>query len=330
MCRRAAPALVAASLAAPATAWGAGAPERGAEPGRSARLQWQRVAGAEGCISGEELAATLQRRLRRGTIGGPEAELTLEGTVAPAERGVGWKAWVVVRDRADRSAGAREVATDEASCRALDEALLLVLSVIIDPSAAFEPGPAPAAAAGGRRPGDGQATTWHLAAGAGAALGLVPRIGLGAAASAGLRLWGGPVLELEAAHWFGTRVERAAGGATVAATQGGVNVCWLPFERGAWQAGGCLGVQGGVVSADAAGFGGENLAPSRPLANVAARGEARLRLADPFFVRLTLGAALPLVRDRFFFESRAGEPSSLFRLSPAIGALGLQGGVTFR
>src|SRR5688572_15938988 len=90
-------ALLVSSLTGPALASGA-EPRAGAEPAaRSAHLQWQRAVGAEGCISGEELAAALQRRLRRGTIGGPEADVTLEGTIAPAAAGApGWKAWIVV------------------------------------------------------------------------------------------------------------------------------------------------------------------------------------------------------------------------------------------
>ncbi|HEU4536704.1 MAG TPA: hypothetical protein VFS00_21410, partial [Polyangiaceae bacterium] len=307
----------------------------GAEPagpaadraGRSARLQWQRLPGAEGCISGEELAATLQRRLRRGTIGGPEAEVTLEGSIAPAEGRPGWKAWIVVRDRQEVSVGAREVSSDEASCRALDEALLLVLSTIIDPSMAFEPAPPAPPPAPGRKPGE---TAWHVAAGTGLALGLVPGLGAGLSVSAGVRPWGGPVLELEGAHWFASQVEREGGSASVSATYGAANVCWLPYARGAWLLGGCLGAQGGVVGVDGAGLSGQNLAPNRPLGNLAVRAEARLEVADPFFVRLLLGGAVPLVRDRFFFNAPGGEPVSLFRLSPFVATATVQGGVSFR
>ncbi|HEU4407135.1 MAG TPA: hypothetical protein VFS43_17835 [Polyangiaceae bacterium] len=326
--------MLACGLARPGAAEGAEPPARDGGPaGRSARLQWQRMAGAEGCISGEELAAALQRRLRRGTIGGPEADVTLEGTIAPAESGQGYKAWVVVRDRSDQSLGTREVSSVESSCRGLDEALLLVLSVIIDPSLAFEPGPAPppapaqGAARGARRPSE---TSWHVAAGVGASVGLVPGLGLGAQANAGVRLWGGPIVEVGGVHWFGNRVDSNAGGATVSTTYGAVNVCWLPYARGRWELGGCLGGQGGVVRVDASGFAGRSLEPSRPIANVAARAEARLSLGDPFFGRLTLGGALPLVRDRFFFSGQGGEVVSLFRLSPLSAGLGLEGGVTFR
>lgn len=312
---------------------GAETPARAAEPsGRSARLQWQRLVGAEGCISGEELAATLQRRLRRGTIGGPEADVTLEGTIAPAESGVGYKAWLVVRDRSDQSLGTREVTSVETSCRALDEALLLVLTVIIDPSLAFEPGqgaaststpPARVASATSAE------TTWHLSAGGGASLGLVPGVGFGVLANAGVRPWGGPLLELGAAHWFASQVDSDEGSASVSVTYGTLNICAFPFASGAWQFGACAGGQGGVIRVNASDFGGENLSPSRPLANVTARAEARWQVSDPLFVRFSLGGAVPIVRDRFFFNTQTGDVVSLFRLSPVIGVLGLEGGITF-
>jgi hypothetical protein len=324
--------VLAFGLAGPAEAEGAEPPPtRGAEaPARSARLQWLRLSGAEGCISGEELAATLQRRLRRGTIGGPEAEVTLEGTIAPSESGLGYKAWIVVRDRSDQSLGTREVTSAEASCRALDEALLLVLSVIIDPSLAFEPGPAqPPPAPGGAR-GRSEELSWYLAAGGGAAVGLVPGVGVGVMANAGLRLWGGPMLELGGAHWFDKRVEGAAGGADVSTTYASLNVCFLPLARGRWELGGCAGGQAGVVQVSASDFGGENLSPSRLLANVGARADARYALSGPFFARLSLGGSVPLVRDRYFFTTQTGGTESLFRLWPVVGALGLEGGITFR
>lgn len=234
-----------------------------------------------------------------------------------------------MRDRAGRATGTREVASVEPSCRALDEALLLVLSVIIDPSLALEPAPpAPEARPAAARPE--AATTGYVAAGGGASAGLVPGLGLGVAASAGVRPWGGPVFELEAAHWFGRRVEHNDGAAAVSATHAGLNACALPFARGRWQLGGCAGAQAGVVRVGASGFGGENLAPTRPLANVAARAEARFAVSGPLFVRLTAGAALPLVRDRYFFDDRTGRETSLFRLAPLVTAVGLQAGVTFR
>lgn len=324
------PAVLSLVGALSAKARGAEPPAPGAEgAGRSARLQWQRLVGAEGCISGEELAATLQRRLRRGTIGGPEADVTLEGSIAPAEGRPGWKAWIVVRDRDETSVGAREVSSDEASCRALDEALLLVLSTIIDPSVAFEPTPpTPPVPKVARRPG--RETVWHVALGGGGAIGLVPSLGAGVSASAGVRPWGGPVLELEATHWFANQAERAGGSASVSATYGAANVCWLPVARSRWLLGGCVGAQGGVVSVDGGGLSGQNLAPSRPLGNIAARAEARLAIGDPFFLRFLLGGAVPLVRDRFFFEAPGGESVSLFRLSPVIGAASVQGGLSFR
>ncbi|MCU0686426.1 MAG: hypothetical protein MUF34_29970 [Polyangiaceae bacterium] len=321
--------LIVGALTWSARGWGADPPApRGEGAGRSARLQWQRLGGAERCISGEELAATLQRRLRRGTIGGPEAEVTLEGSIAPAEGRPGWKAWIVVRDRDEKAVGAREVASDEASCRALDEALLLVLSTIVDPSMALEPAPPPSPPKVVRRPGN--ETAWHVAIGGGGALGLVPGLGAGVSASAGVRPWGGPVLELEGAHWFANQAERAGGSAAVSATYGAVNVCWLPIERGPWSLGGCVGAQGGVVSVDGGGLSGENLAPSRLIGNAAARVEARLALGDPFFLRFLLGGAVPLVRDRFFFDAPGGESVSLFRLSPVIGTASVQGGLRFR
>lgn len=329
-----------------AAAWAGGPrPARGAEhPGRSARLQWQREPGAETCITSEELAAGLQRRLRRGTVGGPEAELTLEGVILPAEGRPGWRAWIVVRDRAGRATGSREFSSDEASCRALDEALLLVLSVIVEPSLALEPAagaprppPPPASGPGaGRRE---EAVWGYAAAGGGAAVGLVPGLGGGLAGGAGLRLWGGPVFELEAAHWFATRAAREVtsaaglseiGRANVSATYGGLDVCALPVDRRPWHVLGCLGAQAGVVRAVGVEFRGENLTQTRPLVNAAARVEGRFDLGGPLFVRALAGVAVPLVRDKFNFDGRTIGEATLYRFAPVSGTFGAQVGVTFR
>jgi hypothetical protein len=138
------------------------------------------------------------------------------------------------------------------------------------------------------------------------------------------------VLELEGAHWFGTQAESEVGGATVSATHGGVNVCWLPFERGRLTLGACAGGQAGVLRVAAEGFSGANLSRSRLLANVTARAEARFTVAEPFFLRLALGASVPLVRDRFFFDAQDGRQVSLFQPSSAAFVAGLEAGVTFR
>ncbi|QRK11226.1 hypothetical protein JQX13_14800 [Archangium violaceum] len=101
-------------------------------------LRWN---GAPGCIQAAPLARAVEARLGRPVFG-PEPGFLIDGVL---ERGgpSGWKARLSLVDARGNVLGSREVSTPEAACTAIEPRLLLVIAVMIDPSAAFAR-PAPA------------------------------------------------------------------------------------------------------------------------------------------------------------------------------------------
>lgn len=111
-----------------------------AGPGSESRwgLRWN---AAPGCIQAGPLARAVETRLGR-TVFGPEPEFLVDGVL---ERGQpsGWKARLSLVDARGNVLGGREVSTAEEACSAIEPRLLLVIALMIDPSAALS-GPAPA------------------------------------------------------------------------------------------------------------------------------------------------------------------------------------------
>jgi hypothetical protein len=100
-------------------------------------LRWN---AAEGCIQAAPLARAVEERLGR-TVFGPEPEFLVDGVL---ERGrpSGWKAKLSLVDARGNVLGSREVSTREEACPAIEPRLLLVMALMIDPSAALA-GPSP-------------------------------------------------------------------------------------------------------------------------------------------------------------------------------------------
>jgi hypothetical protein len=95
-----------------------------------ARLEWSRDRGAESCVSREELETAIEVQLGRSVFGDVAADLLVEGRVNAVQGG--FRAVVRIRARGAR-ATTRTVAVRGTDCRALDDALVLVVSVAMDP-----------------------------------------------------------------------------------------------------------------------------------------------------------------------------------------------------
>jgi hypothetical protein len=94
----------------------------------SARLIWQRAPGAEGCIGEDELRERVASHL--GTRLGDEHDaLVIEGSIAPRASGAGFTAQLTVAGDAQ---GARKLSARGSDCRALDDALVLVVAAAIE------------------------------------------------------------------------------------------------------------------------------------------------------------------------------------------------------
>lgn len=104
---------------------------RPASAGRAA-LGWIRMPGAESCIAAAELSRRLEERIGAAVLGSPaSAERLVEGRIEPdANR---FRAVLVATDGTGAVIGKRELVSPSRSCRSLDEALVLVLALFVDP-----------------------------------------------------------------------------------------------------------------------------------------------------------------------------------------------------
>lgn len=118
----------------------------GAQPARAddtnptVSLGLTRAAGAEVCITAHDLAARVEARLGRGTfVSAAQADLFIDARVAPAGRG--WHATVAASRANGSRVGVRELASPGADCHGLDDDLVLVVALVIDPMATERPRP---------------------------------------------------------------------------------------------------------------------------------------------------------------------------------------------
>lgn len=96
-------------------------------------LSWVRLEGAESCISAIALAQQIEHKLGRSVfVPTSAAELTIEGYVAP-RADVGFVAHLAVVAPDGRVLGTRVLETLEAACNTLDQALVLVIAVTLNP-----------------------------------------------------------------------------------------------------------------------------------------------------------------------------------------------------
>jgi hypothetical protein len=102
-------------------------------------LHWTRGPGAETCIGPIELARSLEARHGRALFEpAGTAELALEGRVDPDPDQDGYRARIAVVDEQGEELGARELDVPGSDCRALDEALELVISVTLYPDGGLQ------------------------------------------------------------------------------------------------------------------------------------------------------------------------------------------------
>jgi len=105
-------------------------------------LTWK---AADGCIQAAELAERVERRLGHPVFG-TEPDLRIDGYLIAADgtpKNAKWRARLTLVDSHGTVRGSRDVTSAEASCRAIDDSLVLVVAVMIDPSAALTPYAAP-------------------------------------------------------------------------------------------------------------------------------------------------------------------------------------------
>jgi hypothetical protein len=332
-------------------AWLASAP---AHAQTKSALGWVRMRGAEECIGTAELASRVERLVGPVLVSASRAQVSVEARVAPVREG--FEAIVVVADASGRTLGERRLHSASSDCRELDDSLVFVIAVAVDPDAALaelpgefagedEPGrellaeleahpPGPSGWSPLRAPEEPPAPQPQVPRGpevslAGAAapqlaVGLLPGVSLGLGAAFGLAL-GDQWLWLRTDVWL-PRAEPPVGarGVSLGLTQIGLALCPLGLRDGGWDASLCAGVTAALLTAEPLGFDGR----TRTAWSAGPGLELRLgrRIASPLFIGLSLRGQSLWPRRSVGYELWPNGFQAVYRRPPvaAIAALSLE------
>ncbi len=285
-----------------------GSAQAAGPPPRTSSLSWVRLAGADACVSTQDLARGVETRLGRAVfVSAAQADLSVEGRIEPAHGKPGWRALLVLRDAKGAQLGTRELARDEGSCDSMREPLVLVVALMIDPDAAMDPPkPAPAPLPPEPKtivvekpvpvyvnvpvevPRAPDPPAWHFDAGASLAtsVGLFGNPGLGGHVSGLLEPPGFIPLEGYGALWVDPTSE---GGPTFSLAYVGAGLCPLRYREGILAAYGCASGQLGYLRTATS-------SAAQVYAAGAAEGRVSVKLLGPFAARAGLSLVVPVVR----------------------------------
>lgn len=312
-------------------------------PAVTSSLSWVRLPGAESCISTTELAARVEERLgRRAFVSPSVAALSIEGRAERSGPGGRFRLVVSGARRDGTRIGHRELTGTV--CRDLDEGLVLVLALMIDPNASLteapplptkEPEPVPPPPSRSEVPAVHEAakpippppaqptttTNGALLVKGGVTAGRAESVvGIGAI---GLRLELTPNLPLEGAVQavFPSRLETEA--ASHFALFASLALCpqWMVHSNVAL--GGCLGVAAGVLRASGADA-ARDYSGTRGLFDVLAEVRTVFGPWGPVRPFLGVGPVLPIIRQRLVALDAQGQTQVLYA-RPAVGVDGQLG-----
>lgn len=302
-------------------------------------LSWVRLPGAETCIPTPELGTRIEKHLGRPVLVSPSvADVSIEGRVEPVGAGASRRFRAVVGGtrRTGETIGSREITSGDADCRSLDEGLVLVVALMIDPDAATSaPEPArsdPAAApvvtreivhereiVREVREVEAPSRPWLVDASASGLASIARLPGVAPAAAVALRAGPAKLLAFEVSLGVVPSAELAVnGGRAVDYTllEGGIAYC--PGVALARRFGivGCAGVRVGDVRASGRGF-DANAEVDRGLFDVAAGARLVVDVTGPLFVSIGGTLLVPVVRERTTVTSPTDGAVTLHDRSPA-------------
>ncbi len=217
------------------------APGARAGPARKgARIAWVRGIDAEGCVGRIGLEEDVKARLGWDPFSLP-VELSIEGGVVRAMP-TGFRAEIVVRDASGKLLGSRRLASKDADCRSLGEAVAVAITVAIDPDAPGTraptieetppepPPPAPPTTTAVPPPAPRNEERMHALLEGGGSAGLVPDVA--PLVSLRVRAILGERLELGVgAHFF---PESRRGGVGFAIATGSLDACAVTLSEARW------------------------------------------------------------------------------------------------
>lgn len=315
-------------------------------------LELTRGEGTNKCIQRAAVEHAVERRLRRPVFAAKDtADLEIAVALAREPDGA-WSAKLVLRGRDGTEVGSRELDTHAAHCSALDDALVLVVALLVDSpearaqvskAAAAPPPPAePSRAAPASPPPPPPPTESH----AGSRIELPPdtyaprepyRVEVAASvvgslgAVPGVALGGELLLGVRPPHFIELRL-RPAGllpksepaptpdrGGRFSLLSVALDACPLEHDAQKLRFVGCIGQRVGRLQAE--GFGFHQSATSSELYYaLGISGGAAFWFAPPVGLRVGLDLEAPLTRDAYFSVGPAGEHREIFRPSPIVGA----------
>ena len=328
-----------------------------ADEASASSLTWIRKPGAESCIGQAELRKRVEARLSRKLVREKDARLQIRGEIAAKERG--WVARIEARD-VDSGGGTRTLTEEGTDCRKIDAALVLAVTLMIDPDAplapeppptpspepetgpeqeaALTPGPPPErkattppaqpppARAPTRQPRPGQPTTtpWRFGpsvSGVGA-VGVLPGVALGGAAGATVIAPSWWSIQARGALWAKTDSEPTR--ARLGLSQFSLRLCVLPASDEHWMLSACGGAGLGLITAQGRALDNpQSDSGSFPFA-LASLGVSR-HLFDGLWLSGATTLAAPIARTRVSFRRESGASETIYRAPAAnlTAALGL-------
>jgi hypothetical protein len=283
----------------------------GMDAAPSVDLVWTQTAGGEECIGQNELGAKVQAVLGHlALVPSPEGQRAdvVRGSVGREAAGRGWIAVIEVR-RADTPPLRRELTFTALDCRQLDDAIVLVVALLLDAAVSNPPpltiaSPAPAISV---------AIGPDLAIAAGMLPGLSFGFGLVGEAEIG-QLW--PIV-LSAHQWPVSRAMDGASGGQLGAVTFGAATCPVTLAGDGWAIFGCAGASGGEVNSTGVGL-DHAFGQGRPYVQIDAQVGLRFRVAGSLVTRLGVGAGFPLIQDTYKYDQADGSIHNVFRTSPVV------------
>ncbi|MHB8876315.1 MAG: hypothetical protein ACYC8T_21695 [Myxococcaceae bacterium] len=254
----------------------------------SVRFLYQRGPGAEQCPDEQAVRNAVAVRLGYDALR-PQALRSAEARVERAEHGL--VARIALRDASGAPLGEREVSAAHFDCAELAEAMVLALSIAIDPLGTGKKqaeAPPPALPPPPRVVEQSEPIAWQASAGLLASAGFEPRPSFGVALEARVR---GRLLSLGLEGRADLPVSVAVTGGTVSASLLAASV--VPcLHRGGFS--GCAVATGGALR-----VAGHRLPDARSLAGsffaVGGRLLWELPLSEPLWLRLGFDFSVPLV-----------------------------------
>ncbi|MBS2014299.1 MAG: hypothetical protein JST00_15540 [Deltaproteobacteria bacterium] len=302
-----------------------------AAPRKGARLAWVRGIDAERCVGRIGLEEDVKARLGYDAFALP-VELEVEGTIVRAAPS-GFRAEILVRDASGKLLGSRQLASREADCRSLGEAVAVAITLAIDPDSeavrgagveeipveAPAPPAAPLPAPPTPAPREDRA---HVALTGGAIAGLVP--GVAPAIALGVRALVGARVEIGVGASFVP--ESKASGAGFAIATGTLDACAVPVAEARalrW----CAAVHAGTFEVFVH---APELAPVEvgtfPWAALGTGPALAVPLGGRVSLEASVSAVVPLLRRQAFVR---GAPEPLFEQAVVAGRADLGLGATF-